>query len=251
MKMEWSKEAIIEFLKLYENERILWDPSHEDNKIRSEVHYAWKRIQTKFSLKKSIDDLKKKKDTLMGSFRKCLGKIKASERNDSDTDEIYKPKWFAFPIMARFLIHYNTPLDDIHIPIETIKLEGIQLQTNEEQDNYIENETEYDDISNILVSSAEPSILTTKRKATSDDFINETAKISKMTHDIIFDKMEKAYDILQKTSQLRERDECDLFGELVAKRLRALEQQERDSLMHVMENMMYQAKMRSSQHSVQ
>ncbi|XP_072391603.1 uncharacterized protein [Diabrotica undecimpunctata] len=249
MEMEWSKLAVIEFLNLYENERVLWDPSHKLHKNSHEVHDAWKRIQTEFSLKKSVGDLKKKKDTLMGCFRKCLSKIKASERSGVDTDGIYKPTWFAFDIMARFLIHYNTPLDDT--PNETIHLENIKLENiTEEHDSYIENETEYDDISNILVSSAEPSILTTKRKATSDDSINEMTKISKITQDIIYDKMENAYDIFQKTSQLREKDECDLFGELVAKRLRALGQHERDYLMHQMENMMYQAKMRSSQHIV-
>ncbi|XP_050510605.1 uncharacterized protein LOC126887240 [Diabrotica virgifera virgifera] len=228
--MDWSKQEIIEFLKLYERESIIWDPYNVLNKNRSEVHYAWKRIQDELPFKKSLEDLKRKKDSLMGTFRKLVAKVKASEGDGYDSDEVFKPQWFAFDIMAKFLRHLN-------VPTETIKVEKLETNT-EEQDDYIENGTQDDNISNILVSSTEPTISTNKRKATSDDSINEMTKKSKTTQDIIFDKIDKAYDIFQ--SQFREKDECDLFGELLAKRLRALRHHQRDSLMHDMENMMYQ-----------
>ncbi|XP_050510607.1 uncharacterized protein LOC126887243 [Diabrotica virgifera virgifera] len=242
--MEWSEEAIIEFLHLYENERVIWHPSFRRDKYsHHEVHDAWKRIQTEFSLKKSIEDLKKKREHLMGTFRKCVAKIKASEESGSDTDEKYKPKWFAFDIMARFLNHLIEPM-------ETIKLEKVQ-RIPEEQDNYIENETQDDDISNIYMSSTEPKRLTTKRRATSNNSINKMTKSSKIAQDTTDDKVENDYDIFQEISQLTQKDEYDIFGELIAKRLRGLRQHERDYLMHEMENMMYQAKISSSQHTVQ
>lgn len=58
--------------------------------------------------------------------------------------------------------------------------------------------------------------------------------------------MEKAY-ILQNKGQAKEKDKYNIFGELVAKRLRTMELYERDYTMHAIENLMYQAKMRFPQ----
>lgn len=57
--MEWSNELVIEFLDLYEKERIIWDASHKLHKNRNDVHDAWKRIQKQLSVTYSITDLKK------------------------------------------------------------------------------------------------------------------------------------------------------------------------------------------------
>ncbi|KAB0802692.1 hypothetical protein PPYR_04878 [Photinus pyralis] len=190
--MEWSNEVTFEFLDLYEREAVIWDPSHAQHKNRNDVYDAWKRIQTEFSAQISITDLKKKKDSLMATFRNCLNKVKQSEKSGAGTDDLYKPAWFAFSRMAKFLSH--------HTPRNTINSQNIDLESNNES----QLETQSDDISNVAVRSAEPSTYSMKRRVPLD---RSTTKMTKVTQEVIYDKMEKAYDILQKKSQQKDKDE--------------------------------------------
>lgn len=65
--------------------------------------------------------------------------------------------------------------------------------------------------------------------------------------DIIYDRMENAYKMLKEKSipQLttRERSESAIYGELIGKRLEQMEPDERDYVMHQIDNVMFEAKM--------
>ena len=107
--MEWSNELILEFLDLYEQEPCIWNPKHSLHKVRNSVHDSWKNISQNLSVQYSISDLKKKKDSLMATFRKLNNKVKASKKTGSGLDDIYKPDWFAYESMAKFLHSVNQP----------------------------------------------------------------------------------------------------------------------------------------------
>lgn len=107
--MSWSNDEISEFLSLYEEQELIWNPKHESHKDKNVVHDAWKRIQQMFSVTCTITELKKKKETLMGTFRKLHTKVKASERTGKGTDDLYKPDWFAYEQMAKFLYSVYSP----------------------------------------------------------------------------------------------------------------------------------------------
>lgn len=51
----------------------------------------------------SVEELKKKKDSLMATFRGQVRKIKKSEQSGAGINEVYKPVWFAFDLMQSFL----------------------------------------------------------------------------------------------------------------------------------------------------
>lgn len=91
----WSNDVILEFLELYRTEQLLWDPKHPLHRNRSEVNDAWLRIQSALSVNFSIVDLKKKKESLMTSFRMHWNKKRKSQD--------YRTTWFAFPSMECFL----------------------------------------------------------------------------------------------------------------------------------------------------
>nr|CAH7729541.1 unnamed protein product [Callosobruchus chinensis] len=93
--MEWSNETVFEFLECYENEPVIWNASLPTHKNRN-IYDAWKRIEVKMGHKYTVTELKKKKDSLMASFRACLNKVKQSLKSGAGTDEIYKPPWFAY-----------------------------------------------------------------------------------------------------------------------------------------------------------
>lgn len=101
--MDWSNEVTLIFLKLYEKEPAIWNPRDPQNKNRKVVNDAWLRIQSSLGTECSITDLKKKKESLMATFRPLLNKLKASKKASNSTDEVYTPTWFAFDTMAKFL----------------------------------------------------------------------------------------------------------------------------------------------------
>ncbi|CAI6352544.1 unnamed protein product [Macrosiphum euphorbiae] len=87
--MEWSNEQIAQFLELYEGEPSIWNLSDANHKIRNHVHDAWGRISKNLSgAEYSISELKKK-DSLMGTYRKMSLKGKASKKTGSGTDGIF------------------------------------------------------------------------------------------------------------------------------------------------------------------
>ncbi|KAH9628618.1 hypothetical protein HF086_007823 [Spodoptera exigua] len=63
-------------------------------------HDAWMRVSTVMEI--PIEELKKKKDSLMSSYRSYKGKVKKSIQSGAGADDIYQPTWFAFEAMNAF-----------------------------------------------------------------------------------------------------------------------------------------------------
>lgn len=101
--MEWSNEYTIEFLNLYEKEGLIWNPKDPLHKNRNAVSDAWNRIKDQLSVNCSIQDLKKKKDSLMATFRPLSHKVKDSMRTGSAANNVFKPNWIFYEPMAKFL----------------------------------------------------------------------------------------------------------------------------------------------------
>lgn len=113
----WSNEMVLEFLELYEAQRLIWDPSQPLHKNRNDIHDAWRAIQQQLKFKGSISDLKKKKDSLMASFRACHNKVLKSIKSGTGTEDVYKPNWFAYDRMASFLRNTNSPRQTINTEV--------------------------------------------------------------------------------------------------------------------------------------
>jgi hypothetical protein len=114
--MDWSNERTIKFLRLYELEPVIWNPKEPLHKNRTAVDDAWKRIEASLSINCSVQELKRKKESLMASFRPLLNKVKASIKMRKGTDEVYRPSWFAYETMAKFL-------DGVYQPRSTMNTE--------------------------------------------------------------------------------------------------------------------------------
>lgn len=122
--MEWNNGNTLKFLDMYQKEPIIWDPAHELHKNRNEAHDAWKRIHTEFGLEieVTLDELKKKKYSLMATFRNCRNKLKSSEKSGVGSNDVYKPNWFAFGKMAGFLMNHDFPKKTINSEVIYIYL---------------------------------------------------------------------------------------------------------------------------------
>jgi hypothetical protein len=71
-----------------------------------------------------------------------------------------------------------------------------------------------------------------------------TRKRKGLKMETIHSRMEEAYRILKNVSEKPDKDECSLYAELLAKKLRALDEDTREIVMHEINNLMFHAKMR-------
>lgn len=97
---EWRNDLVFEFLELYAAEPVLYDPKHPYHKNKKMINNAWERIQQGFSVAMPVSELKKKKDSVMASFRYQMRRKKEAM---SMGEHMFKPTWFAFSFMYGFL----------------------------------------------------------------------------------------------------------------------------------------------------
>lgn len=74
--MEWGQEKCLELIDLYEQYPILWNPKHGFYYNKIKKHDAWVKISDEMQLPK--DEVKKKMESILASFRREKGKGKKS-----------------------------------------------------------------------------------------------------------------------------------------------------------------------------
>lgn len=70
-----------------------------------------------------------------------------------------------------------------------------------------------------------------------------TRKRKGMKLEMMQNQMEKAYRMFKNVSEKPDEDECSLYAELIAKKLRALDENTREIVMHEINNLMFHARM--------
>lgn len=98
---EWDNELILSFLEMYKNEPILWDPNHVHNKDKKRTNDAWVRISECIDI--PVSELKKKKESLMATFRSHLRRKNAGIKSGVSEDDLHRPVWYAYEFMEEFL----------------------------------------------------------------------------------------------------------------------------------------------------
>lgn len=99
---QWSNDNILQMLELYKQEPCLWDPRTREYKNRSAHFGAWQRIVRRLPFKTTVDEAKKKKNSLMGYYRIHLNRYKKTLALTGGRS-VYKTTWFAFELMHSFL----------------------------------------------------------------------------------------------------------------------------------------------------
>lgn len=99
--MAWSNETVLTFLELYRSHPCIWDPKDVAYKDKTQHKKAWIDIKNKLGGQCSVKELKRKKDSLMATYRTYRTKIKKLEL--SGTTNLYMPTWFAYSYMDEFL----------------------------------------------------------------------------------------------------------------------------------------------------
>lgn len=117
---EWNNNCILTFLELYEAEPILWNPKHRLHKNKVALNDAWLRISA--SMNKPVVELRKKKESLMATYRKHARKQKDSIASGAGIDDIYQPSWFAYSLMESFLHSVFEPEQTINTELSEVSI---------------------------------------------------------------------------------------------------------------------------------
>lgn len=74
--MEWSEEVTLNFIESYRSKDILWDPKNPRYYNKNRKNDAWHTLSEEFHI--SLDECKKKINSLLSALRREKAKIKKS-----------------------------------------------------------------------------------------------------------------------------------------------------------------------------
>ncbi|CAG9772281.1 unnamed protein product [Ceutorhynchus assimilis] len=244
--MEWTNDIVLEFLDHYENEPVIWMAKHKDHKNRNAVNDAWKRIQDNISVECTMQELKKKKESLMATFRPLIKKVKASSGTGSDAVEVFRPTWFAFEKMARFL-HGICELRNTQ---DTEESENLNTAEDENSGNIYEETgpfatSDETNEAHMFSETLNPNTQIGPSNTTSEtQFKAPTTKNKKRTAVDVVGQRNEAYKILKTSIQHTAKPKqsiCHVYGQLVAEKLEALDEIDRIVLMNDIDNLLFRA----------
>ncbi|XP_063622374.1 uncharacterized protein LOC134794492 [Cydia splendana] len=248
--MDWTTEKIIEFLELLQTEPSIWNHRASTHRSRKLVSQAWKRIQNNFSLSCPVEELKRKRNSLLTQYRDILRRIKESQQKASDGEdqEIYKPSWFAFDVMNSYLSNlYESPVDGAEQGLESYHEDPL----SNDSDTYNEDDKSHIDVdierinSNKRSVSWGPRILHTRRLSQDSTPSEQDYCITKKrraTQETV-PAQEREFPNVNEREEDKVR-ECDLYGQLLAEKLKPLEQDDRLQLMNEIDNLVFNHLMR-------
>ncbi|XP_063362786.1 uncharacterized protein LOC134651617 [Cydia amplana] len=259
--MDWTTENIIEFLELLQTEPSIWNHRAKVHRNRTLVRKAWNRIQSNFSLSCPVQELKRKRNSLLTQYRDILRRIKESQQKASDNDdyEIYKPSWFAFDVMNSYLSNlYESPVTVK--PEELVSYDEDQLSNDSDTSNEVDKSHIDVDIERLNSSkrsvpsvSWEPRILHTRRLSHNSTPSEQDYCITKKRRSTQEGVPAQERESPNVNERHREQDtvrECDLYGQLLAEKLKPLEQDDRLQLMNEIDNLVFNYLMRMRQRKV-
>ncbi|CAG9569880.1 unnamed protein product [Danaus chrysippus] len=106
--MDWTNDAVLRFLELYQMHPCIWDPQNVSHRNKTKVNDAWCVIKKELGFPGTIKELKKKRESLMSAYRGYKTKINKYETSGVGSSDVYKPTWFAFELMDSFLASLYT-----------------------------------------------------------------------------------------------------------------------------------------------
>lgn len=108
--MEWSNTQVLQLIDLYKEQECLWNPKHDKHKSKTAKIDAWNQISEQIG--SDTVEIKKKIESLLGSFRRERQKCDATYKTGTGTSDVYKSTWFAFKsmyfLMDKFRVRKTT-----------------------------------------------------------------------------------------------------------------------------------------------
>ncbi|XP_077288652.1 uncharacterized protein LOC143913024 isoform X2 [Arctopsyche grandis] len=199
-----KSEEIINFIEDYRSFPLLWDRKNKNYAKKGKRYGAFKVMATKYNM--TAEEVKKKIEYLRTYY--CKEKKKTIKKNGAGTDETYQSPWFAYDNMS-FLSDSTAPRDTID------SIENASAQCEEYTSPSTTNSSQ--SIQPILTKwNTKPSSIENKRE-------------------------EEAYNFMKTASEMIvNRDECDIFGSIVATKLKKFNLRNRAIMQNYINNYIFQ-----------
>uniref|UniRef100_A0A0A9Z7N9 Monopolar spindle protein 2 n=1 Tax=Lygus hesperus TaxID=30085 RepID=A0A0A9Z7N9_LYGHE len=227
--MSWDNDRVIALIKEVEKRPVLWK---KDDKMYQNLFAkedAWREIGE--VLEDDVGVLKKKMNSIRGSRRREKHRVTTSMRAGKGRNEIYVPKWFAWDSL-KFLDDQDEPRITLtnHPATQENDTPPEDSVDGGNHDSPQDSLTEY--TSSLVTASKKlfrsPKKMTSRKRTAEDP------------------RLEEAYRILKSKSVPERKDECALFGDFIAAKMRNLEQRRRAMLQRDIYNLVFEAEMNSS-----
>nr|XP_026483151.1 uncharacterized protein LOC113391404 [Vanessa tameamea] len=227
--MDWTNETVMRFLELYQTHPCIWDPKNRSHKNKTRLSDAWTDIKNKLAEPCTVQELKKKKESLMAAYRGYRTKIKKSE-TPGGKSEVYRPTWFAYSLMDSFLgtIYKCT------------------LQINTEDKVHRDSQDDRGEINIIVESDESNQEQKYSAHATFQHGTNQSPPVQPKSSPITArrkhpepQQTKPQTDQSKQTVSHEEDDECSIFGKLIAKKMRKLSEERRDLMMIKINQLFY------------
>ncbi|KAH9629559.1 hypothetical protein HF086_008603 [Spodoptera exigua] len=202
----WSNDETMTFLEAYKSKPCIWNPKDANHKDKKKVADAW--LQLSHELKKPVKELKVKKEILMTTFRKHFKRKQDSIRTGADTEDVYKPVWFAYQFMEAFLLPVYTC--NYTLTKETRSHKNIEEASNGSRDGERDNDTSLVDNETLKTPRPTPAFTQKSRRRL----------VLEQPEERMAAAFEQLTNILSRRSERPpppEEDECDLYSRLLAK----------------------------------
>ncbi|XP_048006247.1 uncharacterized protein LOC125241694 [Leguminivora glycinivorella] len=231
--MAWTSSEVLQFIENYRNEPVIWNPKNVHHKNKNKVNDAWSRIAENMHV--PISELKRKKESLMTSFRIHNKKKNESIKSGMGEDERYTPIWPFYEPLEAFLKGVY----------ECNSVINSYVEENEAQDSPLspahteKNTNSATEIGCSAESSNSTPAIKTKSKDTALPQLKRRSKnpleLSEANRE-----MKNAFNTLNKALEKNtrhEEDDCDLYGKLLAAKLRKFPDNEREDIMLEIDSM--------------
>ncbi|KAL4705950.1 hypothetical protein ACJJTC_012110 [Scirpophaga incertulas] len=223
--MYWDQDTILEFIELLKNEPVIWNHKSKNHNNKNAVNEAWQRVASSFSLDLSIDELKRKRNSVTTLYRSLVKKIHESTRN-GDGEDLYQPTWYAFDLMHSFMAPLYGFEDD-----GTIRIEAVNSLSLETQSHETDEDSEYDSSKGARKEFVRPSV---KRKHASRD--RDPLTVTKPEEATL----DQNYQFIPP-----EQDETDLFAQILVHKLKKMSRQDRLMATHEINNVVFKYEMKA------
>lgn len=107
MASEWNDELVLTFIEEFKKYQCLWNPKDIDRKSKNKKNDAYHDLSLHF--KKPKEEIKKKINNLIQSYRGYRRKIKTTKVSGAGRKDVFKPSWFAFDAINTFMQDVYTP----------------------------------------------------------------------------------------------------------------------------------------------
>ncbi|XP_047098167.1 uncharacterized protein LOC124711944 [Schistocerca piceifrons] len=245
----YPKAFITEFIELYKSLPCLWKVKSKEYNDRNKKNLAYRKMVAKLKEmdpSADRDSVIKKINSLRSSYRKEKRKTNESMMSGASEDDVHIPRLWYYHLL-QFLDGEETQHGmTVSNYEESVSQEFITEQSVESVQETVSEEDVIEEGNTVFIGNENRDHWYTSRVSTSD-YVPQ-AKKRKYETEECKERNDAAYTT-QYERYVGEADECDLYGQLIATKLKKMDERSRDIAMNRIDNLLFEMKMKLNDQS--